>query len=266
QAGFAIVGYGKLGGLELGYGSDLDLVFVHDSAGSKTETDGERPLDNAVFFGRLTRRIIHVLTLSTPSGRMYEVDTRLRPSGGSGLLVSSLTALERYQREDAWTWEHQALLRSRAVAGDQTVRDAFEALRRRILVESVHRDSLKQDVSAMRERMRSELSKGTARLFDLKQDPGGIADIEFIVQYLVLEHAREHPELVVYSDNIRQLEALARCTILSGDEARQLSDTYRQYRAIVHRLSLAGEPALVPKAEVADLAARIIAFWESVFE
>ncbi len=265
RAGFAIVGYGKLGGLELGYGSDLDLVFVHDSTGSKAETDGQRPLDNAVFFGRLTRRIIHVLTLSTPSGRMYEVDTRLRPSGKSGLLVSSLAALERYQREDAWTWEHQALLRSRAVAGDAAVCNAFEALRRRILVEYVRRDSLKQDVSAMRERMRSELSRGTRELFDLKQDPGGIADIEFIVQYLVLQHAREHPELVAWSDNVRQLEALARCGILSEAEARQLSATYRQYRAFMHRLSLAGEPPLVPRAEVASLAARIIVLRESVF-
>ncbi len=264
-ARFGIVGYGKLGGLELGYGSDLDLVFVHDSTPQAAETDGPRPLDNAVFFGRLTRRIISMLTLATPAGSMYEVDTRLRPSGRSGLLVSALAAFDRYQREDAWTWEHQALLRSRAVAGPPEIRSAYETLRRHALLHYVHRERLRDDVVDMRERMRQELSQGDAERFDIKQDPGGMADIEFIVQYLVLRDARRHPDLVAYSDNIRQLDALARNGLLSSRRAEQLADAYREYRGLVHRLSLAGEPALVPRETLGELPQTVLALWQEVF-
>jgi glutamate-ammonia-ligase adenylyltransferase len=263
-ARFGIVGYGKLGGLELGYGSDLDLVFLHDSAGESQETDGDQPLDNTVFFGRLTRRIIHVLTLATTSGRLYEVDTRLRPSGKSGLLVSSLAAFDRYQQDDAWTWEHQALLRSRAVAGPVELRDAFESLRQRVLREYVHRERLREDVVDMRQRMRAELSKGTPELFDLKQDPGGIADIEFIVQYMVLRDVDRFPGLAEYSDNIRQLDALAANGLLTGADATMLADTYREYRERMHRLALVSSPALVPRGEYADSAARVTALWDRV--
>ena len=171
-ARFAIVAYGKLGGLELGYGSDLDLVFLNDSEGEQQQTDGAQPLDNAVFFSRLTRRIISILTMHTTSGKLYEVDIRLRPSGQSGLLVSSLTAFDLYQRQDAWTWEHQALLRSRAVAGDAGVKAAFEQLRVKALTTYVRRENLAKEVADMRQRMRDELSKGTPELLDVKQDPG----------------------------------------------------------------------------------------------
>ncbi len=264
-ASFAIVAYGKLGGLELGYGSDLDVVFIHDSTATRAETNGQRPLDNTVFFGRLTRRIIHMLTLATTSGSMYEVDTRLRPSGRSGLVVSSLTALDRYQQEDAWTWEHQALLRSRAVAGDPIVRDAYENLRRHALANYIKRDALKQDVQDMRERMRKELSKAKPGRFDLKQDHGGIADIEFIVQYLVLRDAHRYPDLTEFSDNIRQLDALARNALLPAADADALQDAYRDYRSRAHLLSLAGDETLVPQAEVAAEADRVIAIWQRVF-
>ena len=144
EAGFAIAGYGKLGGLELGYGSDLDIVFMHDSEGESQETDGEEPLDNTMFFGRLARRITHILTMPTPTGSLYEVDTRLRPSGKSGLLVTSLIALDSYQQQEAWTWEHQALLRARAVAGSPAVCKAFEKLRMHVLHKYVKRDTLKE--------------------------------------------------------------------------------------------------------------------------
>ena len=176
EAGFAIAGYGKLGGLELGYGSDLDIVFMHDSEGEGQETNGDRPLDNAVFFARLARRISHILTMSTPTGALYEVDTRLRPSGSSGLLVTSLTALDSYQRTDAWTWEHQALLRARSVAGNQTVRDAFERLRVHVLTHYVRRGTLQEEVRNMRDRMRAELDESNAELFDIKQGTGGLID------------------------------------------------------------------------------------------
>jgi len=264
-ARFAVVAYGKLGGLELGYGSDLDLVFLHDSAGDQQQTDGAQSLDNAVFFSRLTRRIISILTMHTTSGKLYEVDIRLRPSGQSGLLVSSLTAFDLYQRQDAWTWEHQALLRSRAVAGDSGVKAAFEQLRVRTLTSYVRLEQLATEVTEMRQRMRNELSRGTAELLDVKQDPGGITDIEFLVQYLVLREANRYPDLVRWSDNIRQLEALAAHAILAPADAEQLADAYRTYRQRLHHLNLAGAPGLLPRAETAALAATVIRHWQAVF-
>lgn len=264
-ARFAIVAYGKLGGLELGYGSDLDLVFVNDSQGEHEQTNGAQPLDNSMFFARLTRRIISILTMHTTSGKLYEVDIRLRPSGESGLLVSSLVALDLYQRDSAWTWEHQALLRSRAVAGDAAVKAAFEELRVRALTHYVHEDTLAGEVVAMRQRMRNELSSGTAELMDVKQDPGGITDIEFLVQYLVLQHARRIPDLVRWSDNIRQLESLAGHGILAPAAAAELADTYRDYRQRMHHLNLAGAPGLLPRADLAAQVATVTRHWEAVF-
>ena len=264
-ARFAIVAYGKLGGLELGYGSDLDLVFLNDSGGEQQQTDGVQPVENAVFFSRLTRRVISILTMHTTSGKLYEVDIRLRPSGQSGLLVSSLTAFDLYQRQDAWTWEHQALLRSRAVAGDPGVKAAFEQLRVKALTTYVRRENLAREVADMRQRMRTELSKGTPELLDVKQDPGGITDIEFLVQYLVLREAGNFPDLVRWSDNIRQLEGLAAHGILPAADAGALADAYRAYRQRMHHLNLAGAPGLVPRAEVASLTDAVIRHWQAVF-
>ncbi len=260
--GFAIVAYGKLGGLELGYGSDLDLVFVHDSTDAGAHTDGESPLDNSVFFARLVRRLIHKLTVTTTSGRLYEIDTRLRPSGQSGLMVTSLKSFERYQREDAWTWEHQALLRSRSVAGSPAVREQFEVLRRRVLADFVRHERLRDDVVQMRARMRAELGAGTDELFDLKQDRGGITDIEFLVQYLVLKHASGNAPLTEFPDNIRQLDALVHANLLEASAAERLADSYRDYRGRLHRLSLTGETGLVPMADVADQSAGVITIWQ----
>jgi len=264
-AQFAIIAYGKLGGLELGYGSDLDIIFLHDSQGSDQHTDGDRPVDNAVFFMRLARRIIHILTMPTTTGPLYEVDTRLRPNGQSGLLVSSLAAFSHYQQTEAWTWEHQALLRGRPVAGDAPLSAAFEDVRRNVLTGHVHRDSLQADVLEMRQKMRTELSRGTDEWFDLKQDPGGVTDIEFIVQYLVLKEACHDPGLIAWSDNIRQLEALAAAKILPVGDARILTDTYREFRRHMHRLALAGEPQLVRRGETADLAGKVRAIWQRIF-
>jgi len=196
---------------------------------------------------------------------LYEVDTRLRPNGKSGLLVSGLAAFERYQQEDAWTWEHQALLRGRAVAGSESLRHAFDRVRTSILTRHVHRDTLKHDVADMRRKMRRELSKETADMFDLKQGEGGVTDIEFIVQYLVLNEAGGHPDLVYYSDNIRQLEALAKAGILAADEAETLAEVYRTYRRRIHLLSLAGHPALAPRVEVDELPDIVRGVWQRVF-
>jgi glutamate-ammonia-ligase adenylyltransferase len=261
RVGFAVVGYGKLGGLELGYGSDLDLVFMHDSEGAEQSTDGERPLENGLFFARLARRLGHLLSTPTTSGVLYEVDTRLRPSGKGGLLVASLQAFATYQRDEAWTWEHQALLRARAVAGDPGVREGFEAIRRETLMHAVRRDDLKERVAGMRDRMRRELADGGPDRFDIKQDRGGIADIEFLVQYLVLAHAGEHPALVHYSDNIRQLEALVAAGLLGEADASLLREAYLAYRTRLHRLALDGQPGLVPAAELAHYREAVAALW-----
>jgi [glutamine synthetase] adenylyltransferase / [glutamine synthetase]-adenylyl-L-tyrosine phosphorylase len=260
----AVIGYGKLGGLELGYGSDLDLVFVHDASGEIQRTEGPAVIEAGMLFVRMTRRILHLLATPTGAGVLYEVDTRLRPSGKGGLLVTSLNAFEAYQREHAWTWEHQALLRARAVAGDPRVREAFEQLRVRVLVEAVRRDDLRSEVAAMRERMRNELSSGTAGLFDLKQDSGGVADIEFLVQYLVLQNAATRPELLRWPDNMRQIEDLRDAGLVSAADSRLLHEAYLEFRRRLHRLALANAPGRVPKAEVAPFRDGVRALWRRI--
>jgi [glutamine synthetase] adenylyltransferase / [glutamine synthetase]-adenylyl-L-tyrosine phosphorylase len=267
QVRVAVVGYGKLGGLELGYGSDLDLVFLHDSSGEIQQTAATRPLDNGVFFLRLGQRIVHLLTMHSAAGRLYEVDMRLRPNGKGGFLMTGIDAFERYQRQDAWTWEHQALLRARAVAGDANLRDAFEAARRRTLCIAVHRDTLRTDVKEMRMRMRRELSKAGAGQFDIKQDAGGIADIEFLVQYWVLAAANAFPNLLTYTDNIRQLEGLAAVGVLERATAQWLTDAYIGYRTVLHHLSLEGQgDRVLQKAPYVKTRARVVEIWRETFE
>jgi glutamate-ammonia-ligase adenylyltransferase len=245
EAGFGIIAYGKLGGLELSYGSDLDIVFLHDSIGSKQSTDGDKPLDNALFFSRLVRRLTHFLTTQTGSGQLYEIDTRLRPEGNKGLLVTSTDAFERYQEANAWTWEHQALLRARAVAGSPAIAAEFDRIRRETLMQRVRRDSLRDDVVSMRQRMRGELDRSDRGHFDLKHGRGGIGDIEFLVQYLVLWNASEHADVVFYSDNIRQLDALIAAGCIERAVGDALQDAYREYRLRQHHLVLDGSPPLV---------------------
>ena len=262
----AVAGYGKLGGLELGYGSDLDLVFLHDSSGEFQQTNGDRPLDNAVFFLRLGQRIVHLLTMHSAAGRLYEVDMRLRPNGKGGFLMTGIDAFESYQQHDAWTWEHQALLRARAIAGDGELCARFEAVRRRALRTAVHRDTLRTDVAEMRMRMRRELSRAGAGQFDIKQDAGGIADIEFLVQYWVLAAAAEHPQLLDHTDNIRQLEGLAAVGVLEAATAQWLKEAYIGYRTVLHHLSLEGGERVVDAAPYAETRGRLRDIWRSTFE
>ena len=262
QAGFAVIAYGKLAGLEMGYGSDLDLVFVYDAQGDDQVTDGSTSIANADFFFRVARRVISVLTTRSITGRMYEVDTRLRPSGRSGMLVSSLQALDRYQRESAWTWEHQALLRSRAIAGAAHVRGAFEKLRWSVLRESVRRGGLRDEVIEMRRRMLAEAPRAGKGRFDIKHARGGLQDIEFIVQYLVLNHAHEYADLASWPDNVRQLEALARHEVLAQEDADALTRCYLEYREILHHRSLAERPPHTPAGEVAERAAMVSGLWQ----
>jgi glutamate-ammonia-ligase adenylyltransferase len=261
----AVAGYGKLGGLELGYSSDLDLVFLHDSRGEFQQTAGERPTDNVVFFLRLGQRIVHLLTMHSAAGRLYEVDMRLRPNGKGGFLMTGIDAFETYQHQDAWTWEHQALLRARAVAGDAGLCERFESARRRVLCTAVRRATLRTDVMEMRLRMRRELSASGPEQFDIKQDAGGIADIEFLVQYWVLAAASAHPELVTYSDNIRQLEGLAAVGVIDAGTAGRLKETYISYRTILHHLSLEGGERVVEAAAHAEARARVEEIWRKAF-
>jgi glutamate-ammonia-ligase adenylyltransferase len=263
DAGLIVVAYGKFGGIELGYGSDLDLVFLHDSAGELQRTSGPKVVDNGVFFLRLVQRLVHVLSVHTAAGRLYEVDTRLRPSGKGGLLVQSLAGFGDYQRGEAWTWEHQALLRARVVAGEPGLRERFEALRCDILRHAVRRSTLRDDVRSMRERMRAELSKSGPGQFDLKQDAGGITDIEFLAQYWTLRHAERFPELVTYSDNIRQLESLASADLVPQATVDVLTSAYRAYRQRMHHLSLEAAGNVVPEAEFGDSRAAVRAIWDA---
>jgi [glutamine synthetase] adenylyltransferase / [glutamine synthetase]-adenylyl-L-tyrosine phosphorylase len=257
------VGYGKLGGIELGYSSDLDLVFLHDSHGERQETSGAKPIDNQLFFVRLAQRIVHLLTMHSAAGRLYEVDVRLRPSGKGGLLVTNIAAFSEYQRTEAWTWEHQALLHARAVAGAPELRAHFEAVRLEVLCQHVRRDSLLAEVRGMRERMRRELSAGDARHFDIKQDPGGIADIEFLAQYWALRWAHQYPPLAWFSDTIRQLESVASADLVPQQSVDVLTAAYRAYRARTHHLWLAGAQAVVAAEEFRETRAAVTRLWDA---
>ena len=260
------VGYGKLGGIELGYGSDLDLVFLHDSRGPVQETRGERPLDNQMFFVRLAQRIVHILTVHSRAGRLYEVDVRLRPSGKGGLLITGIEAFADYQRTEAWTWEHQALLHARAVAGAPALCAAFESLRVELLTHHVRRDSLREEVSSMRARMRRELDRSRDGGFDLKQGRGGIADIEFLAQYWALREAGRHPAVAMYSDTIRQLETLASGDLVPQAAVDRLTDAYRAYRARGHQRALRGEGVVVDGSEFQAQRDAVAAIWDATFD
>ncbi|HET8848676.1 MAG TPA: bifunctional [glutamate--ammonia ligase]-adenylyl-L-tyrosine phosphorylase/[glutamate--ammonia-ligase] adenylyltransferase, partial [Marinobacter sp.] len=263
---FAIIGYGKLGGIELGYTSDLDLVFVH-KADPQLSTDGDKPIDNAVFFTRLGQRIVHILSTQTPSGQLYEVDMRLRPSGNSGLLVSTLQAFEKYQQQDAWTWEHQALARARGVAGCPDTLAEFEAIRQRILCQPRDKPALRREVLDMREKMRASL--GTPDLeqadeFHIKHDHGGIVDIEFLVQYLMLAWSHEHPALTQWSDNIRQLEELGRAGVLPVADTENLREAYITLRSTIHRRALQNLNSRVEGSAFEQERRYIRSLWEKV--
>ena len=266
DAQFAIIAYGKLGGIELNYGSDLDLVFLHDSAGVRQFTVGPRPIDNSTFFAKLVQRIISLLTTRTGAGDLYEVDTRLRPSGRAGLLVSSFEAFTEYQRHQAWTWEHQALVRTRMVAGPAVLAERFQTIRREVLQRDHDPVALRREVREMRERMRTELDSSTAEVFDLKQGRGGIADIEFMVQYEVLANARHCPDLLIFTDNIRQLDGLERLGILSAADADQLRNAYRGLRRRVHQLKLQEQPAQVSNDVARDERDSVVRIWRQIME
>lgn len=237
--GFGVIGYGKVGGWELGYNSDLDIVFLHDCPAS-VYTDGKKEIDGRQFYLRLAQRIIHIFSTRTASGILYEVDTRLRPSGASGLLVSTADAFEEYQQKEAWTWEHQALVRTRIVYGDHQLTERFNQIRHDILCTYRDDNKLMEDVIAMRHKMRGHLGSKKAGRFMLKQDKGGITDIEFLAQYLMLHYCPQMAALTRWSDNVRIFESLAKHEVISVDQAQQLVDAYCSMRNEIHRLNLVG--------------------------
>jgi glutamate-ammonia-ligase adenylyltransferase len=263
-AGFCIVAYGKAGGIELSYDSDLDIVFLHDSQGTQTFTNGDKSLDNSVFFSRLARRIIHILSTNTPAGILYEVDPRLRPGGNSGLLVSSLNAFEAYQQESAWTWEHQALVRARVIAGNTECQAQFEKMRREILSQRRDPTQLKKDVYEMRLKMRDHLNKSTAEQFDIKQGEGGIADIEFLTQYFILNWAADHPKLLETTGTLPALRLLSQHQLLEETACQQLSEAYRAYRAENHRLALQNLAAFVAQDQFSEHRQQVTHWWEHI--
>ena len=266
---FVILGYGKLGGIELSHGSDLDLVFVYQ-ASTGGVSHGKKPLDNQTFFMRLGQKIIHLLTARTHYGQLYQVDMRLRPSGNSGLLVASVEGFTKYQQQNAWTWEHQALVRTRVVAGDEIIAQQFNQIRHDILCQKRDITQLKKDVIVMRNRMRSHLGQDRKnqqnKLFHLKQDPGGIVDIEFMVQYMVLAWSHSDPTLVTYTDNIRILENLAHSNILTAQEAGQLTEAYIIYRSYGHRLTLQQQALPVESKKLVDQRSKVVELWDSIFQ
>ena len=261
EVAICAAGYGKLGGIELSYSSDLDLVFLHDSRGERQETAGAHPIDNQLFFVRLAQRIVHLLTMHSSAGRLYEVDVRLRPSGKGGMLVTNIRAFAEYQRSEAWTWEHQALLHARAVAGAHALRAEFEAVRLETLCQHVRHDTLREEVRSMRERMRRELSRSSRGQFDIKQDAGGVADVEFLAQYWSLRWAKQYPPVAMFSDTIRQLESVASADLVSQSTVDTLTAAYRTYRTRTHHLSLAGAEPIVPESEFCAERMAVVEIW-----
>lgn len=252
---FAIIGYGKLGGKELGYASDLDIVFLYDD-------EHERAQEN---YARLAQRLNNQLTTRTAAGVLFETDLRLRPDGASGLMVSSLDAFRRYQRETAWVWEHQALTRARFCAGDAAVGAAFELERRAILQMKRDQTRLREEVLSMRRQL-LEGHPNRSDLFDLKHDRGGMIDIEFVVQYLVLAHAHRHPALTANDGNIALLKMAAGLGLIPVDAAERVGSAYREFRRLQHNLRLNGAKyARVPHAEVEGHIAATLALWRQVF-
>jgi glutamate-ammonia-ligase adenylyltransferase len=252
---FAVIAYGKLGGKELGYASDLDIIFLYDDA-------DERAPEN---YARLAQRYNNWLTLRTSAGALFETDLQLRPSGSSGLLVSSVAAFEEYQERAAWAWEHQALTRARYCAGDRDVGLAFEKTRKKILMRERNPAELAREVLSMRERLH-KAHPNRSGLFDLKHDRGGMIDIEFAVQYLVLAHSQRHEQLTQNLGNIALLGMAADLGLIDRETADKCRNAYRKFRRLQHALRLNGAKfARVPPAQVEQKAAAVRSLWQSVF-
>lgn len=261
---FLVLGYGKLGGLELGFGSDLDVVFLYEGVGSSEQTvnPGGKTLDNAIYFIRMGQKVISLLSTVMPSGRLYEVDTRLRPNGNSGMLVTDFGSYMQYIENKAWNWEHQALVRARAVTGDMQSKAAFEDFRIAFLKQVRDIQTVREGVVEMRQKMKDSLDKSNEDIFDLKQGDGGIVDIEFMMQFLVLAYANKYPELASYTDNVRILEMVAKVGLLSSEVVGLLTEAYKTYREKYHRVALANEKPLVSSDCYLENRQAVISTWK----
>ncbi|MDX1677392.1 bifunctional [glutamate--ammonia ligase]-adenylyl-L-tyrosine phosphorylase/[glutamate--ammonia-ligase] adenylyltransferase [Arsukibacterium sp.] len=258
--GFAVVAYGKMGGLELGYGSDLDLVFLH-RCDSLASTSGDKAIDSRQFYLKLAQRILHLATTRTNSGVLYDIDTRLRPSGSSGLLAIHIDTYFQYLRDEAWTWEHQALVRARLIIGSAQMAARFDKIRADIIELKRDPEQLRHDVITMRQKLRSH--HGNAE-DDVKHSAGGIVDLEFISQYLVLAHGRDYPALYQFSDNMRILEAASDAGLIAATQAADLQQAYQLLRGWGHRQTLA--PARVPtESRLANARAAVEQVWQQLF-
>ncbi len=258
QGGLAVVAYGSFGGKELGFGSDLDLVFLYDGVHAGLESDGARPLDAMRYYTRLVQKIIAMLAMPTPAGRLYEADLRLRPDGGKGLLVSSVESFSAYQRERAWTWEQQALVRARAVAGDAQVRVAFEQVRAQVLCAPREADAVCAEAVSMRQRMRAELDRSREGLFDLKQGEGGLVDLEFLLQAGVLMRAHDVPGIVASTRTPELIDALAACGFFAPATAQALRHAHEQLSGRALACTLDGRPRLVAHDAELDAARQAV--------
>lgn len=267
--GFAVIGYGKLGGIELGYGSDLDLVFIH-AFEEQAETDGRKSISSAEFAIRVAQKFMSLMTTQTLDGRVYEIDTRLRPSGEAGMLVTSLKAYEQYQQKSAWLWEHQALVRARSIAGEATLCQQFEEVRCQILTQVRDENEVREEVLKMRQKMKDHLGSSSEQkkhgIFHLKQDSGGIVDIEFMAQYAVLAWSGTNPDLAHFSDNVRILEDAAQAGCLSSEDASALIHAYLRERAESHRLALANQSMQVNAADWHDTREIVCKLWQRLID
>ncbi|GMR21441.1 MAG: bifunctional [glutamate--ammonia ligase]-adenylyl-L-tyrosine phosphorylase/[glutamate--ammonia-ligase] adenylyltransferase [Gammaproteobacteria bacterium] len=265
RPGFAVIAYGKLGSHELGYGSDVDMIFLYQGCGASAVTTGERAVANETFFLRTGQRLIHILTTRMHGGILYETDMRLRPSGQSGPLVTQLQAFREYQTGRAWTWEHQALVRARAVAGDAAVARAFTEVRRDVLCRQRDATVLAAEVAGMREKMRGTREPHDPDLFDIKHDRGGIVDIEFMVQYWVLRWAHDTPRLTEHTDNVAILTALEAEGLLPAEQIRVLAGAYERYLSTAYRLKLMEAGSLIGLEAVDGLPQQIARYWNEIF-
>jgi glutamate-ammonia-ligase adenylyltransferase len=260
---FAVIGYGSLGGEELGFGSDLDLVFLYEAA-ADAHSDGTRPLDAARWFARLAQKIVALLGTVTAAGRLFEVDVRLRPDGAKGLLVSPLAGFAEYQRQRAWTWEHQALVRARCVAGDAALCAQFEAVRDAVLAQPRDADTLRTEVGAMRARMRAELDRSGPGGFDIKQGEAGLVDLEFLLQFLVLRDASLQPSLLSSRDTPGLLDAACDAGAMEADACASLRAAHAVLLDVGLRCTLDRRPRLLPEDDaIAQARTAIRAAWQA---
>jgi glutamate-ammonia-ligase adenylyltransferase len=264
EANFAIIGYGKLGGNEMHYQSDLDLIFLHDSTASEPVTNGKKSIDNGVYFSRLAQKIISMTSILTSAGTLYEIDSRLRPEGASGLLVTSDHAYLQYQLNKAWTWEHQALVRARHVGGSPRLKSTFKEIRQRIL--SIERDpqKLKQDITKMRAKINQNKPPKEGDNRNLKYSKGCMVDIEFMVQYWVLQHANKVSSISAYSDNIGLINELFRLDFISGQQS-ELVGIYQTYHRWLHRTVLQNNPAEIASEKIAAEVEHVNNCWNECF-